>query len=124
MPVKLQTGFVTKGIQNKRFLKIWMDTHGGSAQDIPINYYLDTRLSTKSTENMNGQGETNAITTMIRLKEQRHVTSRGVLKRGNAKGQSISLEINLDIVDRDITFGNFHIDLIVKEKKRSKKVGV
>ena len=126
MPVKLETAFVGKNIRNKRFLRVWGDFQVLGAKDLLLGYQLDTRHagSDRKTEEMDTSGEYKSLTSFVRINSQTAITSRGILKRASAKGQSIGFSVDENESDRDISFSKITMELIVKEKKRSKKVGV
>lgn len=126
MPYKLETAFVGKSIRNKRFTRIWADFQVRGKHDLQLGYLLDSRSasSDKKEETMNTWGESKALTSFVTLSSQRSITSRGILKMGSAKGQSIGFVIDEESPDIDLTLGTIYVELIVKSKKRSKYVGV
>lgn len=127
MSVKLQSGFARlKDTENFRFKHIWGDFQVLGATDIPINYFLDTRLaaSTSKTVTLKTRGETKAITSFVTVQNQTSVTSRAVAHWAYSKGQSVSFELSFSGRDLDLSLSQFFIDIISKERKRNVQVGV
>jgi len=127
MSVKLQTGFIRpKELENIRFKRIFGDFQVLGAEDLTVNYYLDTRLAKSDigTVSMSIQGETKSLTSFIRTNSQTSITSRGILKWAKSKGQSLMCELDFDRKDIDLSMSKFYTEVIVKNRKRSKHVGV
>lgn len=128
MPIKLQTGFIraSDNIQNSRYRKLWGDFQVLGANDISVNYYLDTRLAKSSckTVSLHSQGEKKSITNFVTIQNQKSITSRAILHWANSSGQSISLELDLNISNLDLSFSDFYTEVIQQERKRSEKVNV
>ena len=125
MSAKLETASIGKDIRNKRFTKVWADFTVLGAHDLNLKYNLDTmdRDSTRAAENMSTQG--NQVTVAgINLNNQTDVTSRGIIKGGTGKGQSIHFAIDQNIASRDISISAIHVEVILRDKKLSKFVGV
>ena len=98
------------------------------AEDLNVRYKVDTRLA-DSDERITrlrtyGEQKTAFGITALAIQNQRAVTTRGILKWGGSKGQSINLEVNEDRNNIDLAFESFVLDFIVKERKRSHHVGL
>jgi len=126
MSVRLKTAAIGKNIRNKRFFKVWGDFQVLGAEPLKLFYKVDTRLSDadRVTEEMAIQGETKSPITAIKISNQFSITSRAILKMGSSRGQSISFEIDDRSKDLDFSFSRIWVEVVVRDKKRSKHVGV
>lgn len=127
MPVKLQSAFARPfDLENTRFKRIYGDFQVLGAEDLPVNYYLDTRLAKSDigTVSMAIQGETKNVTSFIRVNDQTSLTSRGILQWAKSKGESIMCELDFDRTNIDLSLSTFYCEIIKKNRKRSKYVGL
>lgn len=127
MPVKLQTAFIKpQNEENTRFKRIFGDFQVLGAEELNINYYLDTRLAKSSSKTITLpiQGETKNLTNFIRTNNQTSISSRSILHWAYAKGQSIMCELDFDRNNIDLSMTKFSLEAIAKNRKRSKYVSI
>lgn len=121
-----QTAFYgLEGPRNFRVRRVWGNFGVLGANALPIRMLIDgrTALSDSTTDNLDTQGETKTVGP-LRIQSQASVTSRQIPRHANAKCQSFSLLIDETLSDRDIEFSSFDCEIISKNNKRSKKIGV
>lgn len=82
-----------------------------------------TALSDSTSDNFDIEGETKTVAGM-RIQSQSAVTSRQIPRHGNAKGQSFSLLIDETLSNFETEFSSFDVQLIGKNMKRNRRVGV
>lgn len=126
MPYKLKSAFVSSAIRNTRFRNFWGILNVLGADDIGVISQVDTRLadSDESTTNIKSQGETKGMTNLLRINNQSSITSRGNIPWSNGRGQNISLALDGNANNMDISVTSFVVEAIIKHKKRNRHVGV
>lgn len=127
MPIKIQTKFVGTGkAENIRVRRVWLNASVLGASDINIQTLLDCRnaQSDATSDNFPTRGEYKALTNFLRTNSQTSITSRNIPRHANAKGQNFSLYINENINNRDLEFSSFECEVIMKNRKRSHRVGL
>lgn len=127
MPIKLQSGFMrVKEVDNYRIRHIWGDFDVLGAEDLTIDHYIDCRIaaSDKQTVQLAITGEYKSPTNFIRIASQSAVTSRAILPWGRSKGLSHSFGFDVNRNNLDLSVSRFYADAIIKNRKRSVKVGI
>jgi len=127
MPIKLRTKFYGNGEpRNMRLRRVWLNCGVLGARVLPVKTYIDARNanSDSTTEDMDVFGESKAIGQFISLSSQDSLTSRFTPRHANSKCKNFSLEIDENINNRDFSMESFQAEIITKQLKRSKFVGV
>ena len=127
MPIKTQTKFYGLGeARNGRITKYWGNFGVLGAQNIGIRMFIDGRNATSdsTSDELATYGETKGITNNIRVASQQTITSRQIPRHANAKCQNFSFMIDENISNRDLELSSFEAEIIIKNQKRSYRVGL
>lgn len=127
MSIKTQTKFIGgDSIRNIRARRVWLKSEVLGRDQVAVRTYLDTRLAkSDSTEDTYATfGESKALTSFINIPSQSAITSRQIPRHANSKGQNISFAVDETMAGRDWGFEAFVAEIILKNKKRSQKVGL
>lgn len=126
MPVKLQSAFVGDSNRNKRFLTAWGTFGVFGAEPLNIGYQVDSRAATSDarTDDWIIRGETKSLTSFVTISSQAAITSRVKLKHSGSMGQTISFYIDTNKQNLDFSMDSIEVEAIVKQSKRSQRVGL
>lgn len=125
MPIILDSR-VNAGVNNARYKRLWASVNILGEDVLTVKTAVDTRLSTsnQSTNSFESVGEKNSITNFLTVNNQENMTDRVNLPMSNSKGQSLMIRLEQDKRDLDVSLIAWNLEVIVKEKKRRKHVGI
>jgi len=127
MSVKIQSAFVKldQTIMT-RVVRVFGNFQVLGAEDLRIRHFIDARNATSDSVEIPIpiQGETKNITNFIRVNAQASVTTRQVMPWARAKALSHSLKIDMDRNNIDLSFSKFQMEIVKKNRKMRKAVGI
>lgn len=128
---KMAFSFQTKFIgldeaRNLRVRKVWLNCGTLWSQPVPIYTLLDsrTKIADATSDEYVQKGETKTLIGTITISAQDSISSRGIPRHANSKGQNCSFFVSENRRDFDLEVYSIEVSIIQKNQKKNYRVGV